>query len=407
MANEIKKVVLAYSGGLDTSIIIPWLKENYNNCEVIAVSGDVGQGTELDGLEEKAKKTGASKLYVLDLKEEFIQDYVYPTVKAGAVYENKYLLGTSFARPIIAKGIVDIAKKEGADAICHGCTGKGNDQVRFELTIKRFAPDMTIIAPWREWDIKGRDEEIDYAEAHNVPLKISRETNYSKDKNLWHLSHEGLDLEDPANEPQYDKPGFLEMGVSPAMAPDQATYVTLDFEKGWPVAIDGEKMKASDIIRKLNQLGGENGIGLLDIVENRLVGMKDRGVYETPGGTILYRAHEVLEMITIDKDTKHMKQKLAVDFADLVYNGKWFTPLREALTAFAVDTQKHVTGQVKLKLYKGNIITASVTSPESLYSENLVTFEESDYNQDDATGFINLWGLPDTVQALREQGKLK
>ena len=407
MANEIKKVVLAYSGGLDTSIIIPWLKENYNNCEVIAVSGDVGQGTELDGLEEKAKKTGASKLYVLDLKEEFIQDYVYPTVKAGAVYENKYLLGTSFARPIIAKGIVEIAKKEGADAICHGCTGKGNDQVRFELAIKRFAPEMKIIAPWREWDIKGRDEEIDYAESHNVPLKISRETNYSKDKNLWHLSHEGLDLEDPANEPQYDKPGFLEMGVSPAMAPDQATYVTLDFEKGWPVAVDGEKMKASDIIRKLNQLGGENGIGLLDIVENRLVGMKDRGVYETPGGTILYRAHEVLEMITIDKDTKHMKQKLAVDFADLVYNGKWFTPLREALTAFAVDTQKHVTGQVKLKLYKGNIITASVTSPESLYSENLVTFEESDYNQDDATGFINLWGLPDTVQALREQGKLK
>ena len=406
MANEIKKVVLAYSGGLDTSIIIPWLKENYNNCEVIAVSGDVGQGTELDGLEEKAKKTGASKLYVLDLKEEFIQDYVYPTVKAGAVYENKYLLGTSFARPIIAKGIVDIAKKEGADAICHGCTGKGNDQVRFELAIKRFAPEMKIIAPWREWSIKGRDEEIDYAEAHNVPLKISRETNYSKDKNLWHLSHEGLDLEDPANEPQYDKPGFLEMGVSPAMAPDKATYVTLDFEKGWPVAIDGEKMKASDIIRKLNKLGGENGIGLLDIVENRLVGMKDRGVYETPGGTILYKAHEVLEMITIDKDTKHMKTKLAVDFADLIYNGKWFTPLREALQAFAVDTQKHVTGTVTLKLYKGNIITSSVTSPESLYSENLVTFEESDYNQNDATGFINLWGLPDKVQALREQGKL-
>ena len=407
MANEIKKVVLAYSGGLDTSIIIPWLKENYNNCEVIAVSGDVGQGTELDGLEEKAKKTGASKLYVLDLKEEFIQDYVYPTVKAGAVYENKYLLGTSFARPIIAKGIVDIAKKEGADAICHGCTGKGNDQVRFELAIKAFAPDMKIIAPWRIWDIKSREEEIEYAEAHDIPLKISRETNYSKDKNLWHLSHEGLDLEDPANEPQYDKPGFLEMGVSPAMAPDAPTYVTLDFEKGWPVAIDGEKMKASDIIRKLNKLGGENGIGLLDIVENRLVGMKDRGVYETPGGTILYKAHEVLEMITLDKDTKHMKTKLAVDFADLIYNGKWFTPLREALQAFAVDTQKHVTGQVKLKLYKGNIITAGVTSPETLYSENLVTFEESDYNQDDATGFINLWGLPDTVQALREQGKLK
>ena len=406
MANEIKKVVLAYSGGLDTSIIIPWLKENYNNCEVIAVSGDVGQGTELDGLEEKAKKTGASKLYVLDLKEEFIQDYVYPTVKAGAVYENKYLLGTSFARPIIAKGIVDIAKKEGADAICHGCTGKGNDQVRFELAIKRFAPEMKIIAPWREWSIKGRDEEIDYAEAHNVPLKISRETNYSKDKNLWHLSHEGLDLEDPANEPQYDKPGFLEMGVSPAMAPDQAAYVTLDFEKGWPVAIDGEKMKASDIIRKLNKLGGENGIGLLDIVENRLVGMKDRGVYETPGGTILYKAHQCLEMITIDKDTAHMKSKLAVDFADLVYNGKWFTPLREALSAFADKTQEHVTGSVKLKLYKGNMITASITSPESLYSEELVTFNESSYDQTNATGFINLWGLPDTVLALREQGKL-
>ena len=406
MANEIKKVVLAYSGGLDTSIIIPWLKENYNNCEVIAVSGDVGQGTELDGLEEKAKKTGASKLYVLDLKEEFIQDYVYPTVKAGAVYENKYLLGTSFARPIIAKGIVEIAKKEGADAICHGCTGKGNDQVRFELAIKAYAPDMKIIAPWRIWDLKSREEEIEYAEAHNIPLKISRETNYSKDKNLWHLSHEGLDLEDPANEPQYDKPGFLEMGVSPAMAPDAPAYVTIDFEKGWPAAVDGVKMKASDLIRRLNELGGANGIGLLDIVENRLVGMKDRGVYETPGGTILYRAHEVLEQITLDKDTKHMKQKLAVDFADLVYNGKWFTPLREALTAFATDTQKYVTGTVKLKLYKGNLITASISSPCTLYSEDLVTFGESDYDQTDSQGFINLWGLPDKVQALREQGKL-
>ena len=404
--NSIQKVVLAYSGGLDTSIIIPWLKEHYNNCEVVAVSADVGQGSELEGLEEKAIKTGASKLYIEDLTDEMVNEVIIPSLKIGAKYEN-YLLGTAFARPIIAKRLVEIAKAEQADAICHGCTGKGNDQVRFELAIKRFAPEMTIIAPWREWDIKGRDEEIDYAEAHNVPLKISRETNYSKDKNLWHLSHEGLDLEDPANEPQYDKPGFLEMGVSPAMAPDAPTYVTLDFEKGWPVAIDGEKMKASDIIRKLNKLGGENGIGLLDIVENRLVGMKDRGVYETPGGTILYKAHEVLEMITLDKDTKHMKTKLAVDFADLIYNGKWFTPLREALQAFAVDTQKHVTGTVKLKLYKGNIITAGVTSPETLYSENLVTFEESDYNQDDATGFINLWGLPDTVQALREQGKLK
>ena len=402
---SIKKIVLAYSGGLDTSIIIPWLKENYNNPEIIAVAGDVGQNDELDGLEEKALKTGASKLYVADLVDEMVDDVIIPSMKMGASYE-QYLLGTAFARPIIAKKLVEIAKAEGADAIAHGCTGKGNDQVRFELTIKRFAPDMTIIAPWREWDIKGRDEEIDYAEAHNVPLKISRETNYSKDKNLWHLSHEGLDLEDPANEPQYDKPGFLEMGVSPAMAPDQATYVTLDFEKGVPVAIDGEKMKASDIIRKLNKLGGENGIGLLDIVENRLVGMKDRGVYETPGGTILYKAHQCLEMITIDKDTAHMKSKLAVDFADLVYNGKWFTPLREALSAFADKTQEHVTGSVKLKLYKGNMITASITSPESLYSEELVTFNESSYDQTNATGFINLWGLPDTVLALREQGKL-
>ena len=402
---DIKKIVLAYSGGLDTSIIIPWLKENYNDPEIIAVSGDVGQDDELEGLEEKAIKTGASKLYIADLTDEMVDDVIIPSLKMGASYE-QYLLGTAFARPIIAKKLVEIAKAEGAGAIAHGCTGKGNDQVRFELAIKRFAPDMTIIAPWREWDIKGRDEEIDYAEAHNVPLKISRETNYSKDKNLWHLSHEGLDLEDPANEPQYEKPGFLEMGVSPIQAPDAPTYVTIDFEKGVPVAVDGEKMKASDIIRKLNKLGGENGIGLLDIVENRLVGMKDRGVYETPGGTILYKAHQCLEMITIDKDTAHMKSKLAVDFADLVYNGKWFTPLREALSAFADKTQEHVTGSVKLKLYKGNMITASITSPESLYSEELVTFNESSYDQTNATGFINLWGLPDTVLALREQGKL-
>ena len=402
---EIKKIVLAYSGGLDTSIIIPWLKENYNNPEIIAVAGNVGQNDELEGLEEKAIKTGASKLYVLDLVDEMVDDVIIPSMMMGAKYED-YLLGTAFARPIIAKGLVEIAKKEGADAIAHGCTGKGNDQIRFELAIKRFAPEMTIIAPWREWDIKSRNEEIDYAEAHNVPLKISRETSYSKDKNLWHLSHEGLDLEDPASEPQYDKPGFLEMGVSPAMAPDEPTYVTIDFEQGKPVALNGEKMKASTMIAKLNDIGGKNGIGLLDIVENRMTGMKDRGVYETPGGTILYRAHEVLEMITVDKDTKHMKSKLAVDFADLVYNGKWFTPLREALTAFAVETQKHVTGQVKLKLYKGNIITAGVTSPETLYSENIVTFQESDYNQADATGFINLWGLPDTILALRDEGKL-
>ena len=403
--SEIKKVVLAYSGGLDTSIIIPWLKENYNNPEIIAVAADVGQGDELDGLEEKAKKTGASKLYIADLVDEMVDDVIIPSMKMGASYE-QYLLGTAFARPIIAKKLVEIAKAEGADAIAHGCTGKGNDQVRFELAIKRFAPDMKIIAPWREWSIKSRDEEIDYAEAHNVPLKINRETNYSKDKNLWHLSHEGLDLEDPANEPLYEKKGFLEMGVSPIDAPDSPAYVTLDFEKGVPVAIDGEKMKASQIIAKLNQLGGANGIGLLDIVENRLVGMKDRGVYETPGGTILYKAHQCLEMITLDKDTAHMKSKLAVDFADLVYNGKWFTPLREALSAFADKTQEHVTGTVKLKLYKGNIITSSITSPETLYSEELVTFGESDYDQNQATGFINLWGLPDTVLALREQGKL-
>ena len=402
---DIKKIVLAYSGGLDTSIIIPWLKENYNNPEIIAVAGDVGQNDELDGLEEKALKTGASKLIIADLTDEMVEEVIWPSLKMGASYE-QYLLGTAFARPIIGKKLVEIAKAEGADAIAHGCTGKGNDQVRFELAIKRFAPDMTIIALWREWAIRGRDEEIDYAEAHNVPLKISRETNYSKDKNLWHLSHEGLDLEDPANEPQYEKPGFLEMGVSPITAPDVPTYVTIDFEKGVPVAVDGEKMKGSDIIRKLNKLGGENGIGLLDIVENRLVGMKDRGVYETPGGTILYKAHQCLEMITIDKDTAHMKSKLAVDFADLVYNGKWFTPLREALSAFADKTQEHVTGSVKLKLYKGNMITASITSPCSLYSEELVTFNESSYDQTNATGFINLWGLPDTVLALREQGKL-
>jgi len=402
---DIKKIVLAYSGGLDTSIIIPWLKENYNDPEIIAVSADVGQGSELDGLEEKAKKTGASKLYIEDLTDEMVDEVIFPSMKMGASYE-QYLLGTAFARPIIGKRLVEIAKKEHADAVCHGCTGKGNDQVRFELAIKRFAPDMTIIAPWREWDIKGRDEEIDYAQAHNVPLKISRETNYSKDKNLWHLSHEGLDLEDPANEPKYETPGFLEMGVSPVDAPNTPTYVTIGFEKGVPVSIGGVKMKGSDIVRKCNELGGKNGIGLLDIVENRLVGMKDRGVYETPGGTILYHAHAVLEMITVDKDTAHMKSKLAVDFADLIYNGKWFSPLREALSAFADKTQEYVTGEVKLKLYKGNIINAGITSPHSLYSENLVTFEESDYNQNDATGFINLWGLPDTVQALREQNKL-
>ena len=404
MAGKIKKVVLAYSGGLDTSIIIPWLKENYDNCEVIAVSGDVGQGTELDGLEEKAIKTGASKLYIEDLKDEFIEDYVFPTVQAGAIYENRYLLGTSFARPIIAKRIAEIALKEGADAICHGCTGKGNDQVRFELAIKAYAPDMAIIAPWRIWDIKSRDEEIDYAEAHNIPLKINRETNYSKDKNLWHLSHEGLDLEDPANEPQYNKPGFLEMGVSPEMAPDKPTYVTIHFEKGVPTAIDGKEMKGVEIVEKLNELGGTNGIGLADLVENRLVGMKSRGVYETPGGAILYHAHDVLETITLDKMTQRMKQKLAIDFADLVYNGQWYTPVREALSAFVTETQKTVTGDVKLKLYKGNIINAGVTSPYTLYDEEVATFDEDNvYDQKDSAGFINLFGLPIKVKAKLDQ----
>lgn len=403
---DIKKIVLAYSGGLDTSIIIPWLKENYNNPEIIAVSANVGQTGELDGLEEKAKASGASKLYVLDLTDEYVNDYIIPCVKAGAKYED-YLLGTSHARPVIAKALVEVAKKEGADAICHGCTGKGNDQVRFELSIKHFAPDMTIIAPWREWNIKSRDEEIDYAAAHHIPLKINKETNYSKDKNLWHLSHEGLDLEDPANEPQYEKPGFLEMGVSPLDAPDKPEYITLSFEKGVPVALNDEKLSAKDIILKLNELGGKNGIGLLDIVENRLVGMKSRGVYETPGGTILYAAHSYLEEITLDKLTSHKKAELAITYGELVYNGQWFTPLREALAAFVDKTQEHVTGTVKLKLYKGNIIKAGVTSSYSLYSDELATFGESDYDQADASGFINLYGLPIKVQAKVDQKNAK
>ena len=403
---EIKKVVLAYSGGLDTSIIIPWLKENYNNCEVIAVSADVGQESELEGLEEKAIKTGASKLYIEDLRKEFIEDYIYPTMKAGAVYENKYLLGTSFARPVIAKRIVEIAKKEGADAICHGCTGKGNDQVRFELTIKAFAPEMTIIAPWRIWDIKSRDEEIDYAEAHNIPLKITRETNYSKDKNLWHLSHEGMDLEDPANEPMYDK--ILELGVSPEKAPDKPTYLTIGFEKGTPVTLNGKKVGSVELIEKLNKIGGENGVGIIDMVGDRLVGMKSRGVYETPGGTILYTAHELLEMLCLDKETQHFKQHVAIRFAELVYNGQWFTPLREALSAFVDKTQENVTGEVKLKIYKGNIINAGIKSEHSLYSEEIATFGEEDvYNQHDAEGFINLFGLPVKVKAMLDAKKLK
>ena len=397
--SKIKKVVLAYSGGLDTSIIIPWLKENYNNCEIIAVSGNVGQADELEGLEEKALKTGASKLYVEDLTDEFVNDIVIPTVQAGAKYE-EYMLGTSLARPIIGKRLAEIALKEGADAICHGCTGKGNDQVRFELAIKAFAPGMPIIAPWREWNIKSRDEEIDYAEAHNIPLKINRETNYSKDKNMWHLSHEGLDLEDAGNEPQYEKPGFLEMGVSPIDAPDKPTYITLDFVEGKPVALDGKQMSAKDIILALNKVGGANGIGLLDIVENRLVGMKCRGVYETPGGAILYFAHNYLETLCLDKMTMHKKQELAVTFADLVYNGQWYTPLREALSAFVTKTQEHVTGKVKIKLYKGNMIKAGAWSDWSLYSEEIATFgEDHVYNQADSAGFINLFGLPISVQA--------
>ena len=397
-------MVLAYSGGLDTSVIIPWLKENYDNCEVIAVSVDVGQGTELDGLKEKAIKTGASKLYIEDLKEEFIQKYVYPTLQAGAVYENKYLLGTSFARPIIAKRIAEIAIKEKADALCHGATGKGNDQVRFELAFKSFAPDLEIIAPWRVWDIKSREQEIEYAESHNIPLKINRETNYSKDKNLWHLSHEGLDLENPANEPQYEKKNFLEMGVSPIQAPDKPKYITIGFEKGIPTTLDGKKLNGVEMVETLNKIGGKNGIGIVDIVENRLVGMKSRGIYETPGGTILYHAHEVLESITLDKETLRVKQHLAIKFADIVYNGQWFTPLREAMSAFFTETQKTVTGEVKLKLYKGNIINAGVKSPYSLHDEEVVTFgEDNVYNQADALGFINLFGLPVKVRANMEK----
>ncbi len=402
MAQPIKKIVLAYSGGLDTSIIIPWLKEQYEGCEVIAVAADVGQGAELSGLEEKAIKTGASKLYIEDLTKEFVEDYIFPTVAAGAKYEGRYLLGTAFARPVIAKRIVEIALAEGADAIAHGCTGKGNDQVRFELTIKAFAPKMKIIAPWRTWELKSRDDEIDYAEAHNIPLAITRETNYSKDKNIWHLSHEGLDLEDPANEPMYDK--ILELGVSPEQAPDAAEYVTIGFENGYPVSIDGEKMDAVSLVKKLNALGGKHGIGLLDMVENRLVGMKSRGVYETPGGAILYDAHELLESITIDRDTLHLKQALSGKFADLVYFGQWFTPAREALSAFVAETQKRVCGEVKVKLYKGNIIPASITSPYSLYSEEIATFGEDDvYDQADSAGFINLFGLPIKVKALADE----
>ena len=398
-----EKVVLAYSGGLDTSVIIPWLKEHYGNCEVIAVAANVGQGDgELEGLEEKAIKTGASKCYIADLRKEFAEDYIIPTMQAGAVYEGRYLLGTSFARPLIAKKLVEIAKKEGADAIAHGCTGKGNDQVRFELSIKAFAPNMPIIAPWRFWELNSREKEIAYAEAHNVPLKINRETNYSKDKNLWHLSHEGLDLEDPKNEPNLDK--ILELGVTPEKAPDTPTYITLAFEKGVPVALDGEKMDCLSLICKLNELGGKNGIGIVDMVENRLVGMKSRGVYETPGGTILYHAHQCLEEICLDKETQHYKMQMSIKFGELVYNGQWFTPLREAMSAFVEKTQEPVTGWVKLKLYKGNMINAGMYSPYSLYSEEIATFgEDHVYDQADSAGFINLFGLPLKVKALLDE----
>ena len=405
MDKKYNKVVLAYSGGLDTSIIIPWLKDNYG-CEVIAVAADVGQGAELTGLEEKAIKTGASKLYIEDLKKEFVEDFIFPTIKAGAVYENQYLLGTAFARPVIAKRIVEIAKKENADAICHGCTGKGNVQVRFELAIKALAPEMAIIAPWRIWDIKSREEEIDYAIAKNVPIAITRETNYSKDKNIWHLSHEGMDLENPENMPDYDK--ILELGVSPEKAPDKPSYVTIGFEKGVPVSLNGVKKDAVTLLSELNKLGGENGIGICDMVENRLVGMKSRGVYETPGGTILYKAHEMLEQLCLDRETQHYKLQMGVKFAELVYFGQWFTPLREGLSAFVDTVSQTVTGEVKLKLYKGNIINAGMKSPYSLYSEEIATFNEDNvYNQYDAEGFINLFGLPLKVKAQMESKKLK
>lgn len=396
MAKE--KVVLAYSGGLDTSIIIPWLKENYD-CEVIAVCGDVGQGKETDGLEEKALKTGASKLYIENLQEEYVRDYIWPTLKAGAVYEGKYMLGTSHARPCIAKRLVEIAEAEGATAICHGCTGKGNDQVRFELTIKALAPQMKIIAPWRIWDIKSREEEIEYAEKRGIPVPVTKEDNYSMDRNIWHLSHEGMDLEDPANEPQYDK--LLKLMVSPEQAPDKPTYVEIEFEKGIPVAIDGVKYdSAAELLKKANELAAANGVGIDDIVENRLVGMKSRGVYETPGGTLLYAAHKELEYLCLDKQTLHYKADLSNKFADLVYDGLWFTPLREAMSAFVDSTQETVTGKVKMKLYKGNCMPAGTTSPYSLYDEDIATFSEDEvYDQKDAAGFINLFGLPLKVRA--------
>ena len=399
MAKE--KVVLAYSGGLDTSIIIPWLKENYDY-DVIAVCGDVGQGKETDGLEERAKKAGASKLYIEDLRDDYVKDYIFPTLKAGAVYEGKYLLGTSHARPIIAKRLVEIAHKEGAVAICHGATGKGNDQVRFELGIKALDPSLKIIAPWRIWDIKSREDAVDYAEAHNIEIPVTKKDLYSRDRNIWHISHEGMDLEDPANEPQLDS--LLKLGVSPEKAPNEPKYITIGFEKGEPVSLDGKKLDPRPLVEELNKLGGAYGVGIADIVEDRLVGMKSRGVYETPGGAILYHAHEVLETITIDKETARMKQYIGIKFADIVYNGQWYTPLREALSAFVTETQKTVTGDVKLKLYKGNIINAGVTSPYTLYDEEVATFDADEvYDQTDSAGFINLFGLPIKVKAKLDQ----
>ncbi|HIQ62602.1 MAG: argininosuccinate synthase [Christensenellales bacterium] len=401
---EKQKILLAYSGGLDTSIIIPWLKENYD-CEVICCAADVGQGEELEPLHEKAKKSGALKLYIEDLREEFITDYIWPTLKMGAVYEKKYLLGTSFARPIIAKRLVEIAKKEGCSAICHGCTGKGNDQVRFELTIKAFAPEMKIIAPWRIWDIKSREEAIDYANARGIPVPVSKKRPYSMDRNLWHLSHEGADLEFPENAPPED---LCLICTTPEKAPDKPEIVSISFEKGVPVAINGEALGAVALMEKANELAARNGVGIADLVENRLVGMKSRGVYETPGGTLLYAAHEILEQITLDRITSHYKEQLAIRFAELVYDGQWFTPLREALSAFADSTQQTVTGEVKVKLYKGNVIPQGVTSPYSLYSERIATFGDSQelYSHKDSEGFINLFGLPMKVRALMEEGKL-
>ena len=402
---DIKKVVLAYSGGLDTSVIIPWLKENYNNCEVIAVTADLGQGDELAPVHDKALKSGASKCYILDLKEEFIADYVWPVVKAGAVYEKKYLLGTSFARPLSAKRLVEIAEKEGADAVAHGATGKGNDQVRFELSVKALAPQLAIIAPWREWSIRSREDAIDFAEAHNIPIPVTKEHDYSMDRNMWHLSHEGSDLEDPWNAP---KDALFIVTNTPETAPDKAEYVELEFEQGVPVAVNGKKMSPATIVENLNEIGIRNGVGICDMVENRLVGMKSRGVYETPGGSIIYYAHNELENLCLDRATMSYKQMVGIKYSELVYDGMWFSPLREALAAFVDETQKTVTGTVRLKLYKGNIISAGAKSPYSLYSQEYVTFGADEvYNQADASGFINLFGLPLTVRALMKQGKLK